>query len=376
MRAQTKALAAALAAALAFTGLQPAAAADTTALVDLEAAEYAIDSDNDGLPDDWETEGIVLHDGTELALPDWGVDPNRPDVFLQLNWMEEHNGKSFAPSAEALQNIVDLFDDHGIALHIDAGETYTNIPNYTEFHGGETVAYSQHYFADQIAGVRLLKDIETNLGDRSNVFRLGIIGDQIAPGDYTTGVALVGDSAFFVANNGQITTDEQLRNAILHEFGHTLGLRHNGSADITRKLPRTQATPAEYLSVMNYDHQFTHFNYSEEAYTAEGADGPVEVPADWDSLVLDTPRIGRDTLELGARTVSHGAAPVAVASVAEQDSEAAEQAPQSEQSAPVSDSTEAAGVNVAAIIGSVVAALAVLGIAGAGFAAMNGLLPF
>ena len=367
MRAQTKALAAALAAALAFTGLQPAAA-DTTALVDLEAAEYAIDSDNDGLPDDWETEGIVLHDGTVLALPDWGVDPNRPDVFLQLNWMEEHNGQSFAPSAEALQDIVDLFDDHGIALHIDAGETYTNIPNYTEFHGGETVAYSQHYFADQISGVRLLKDIETHLGDRSNAFRLGIIGDQIDRGDYTTGVALVGDSAFFVANNDQLDSDEQLRNAILHEFGHTLGLRHNGSADVTRKLPRTQATPAEYLSVMNYDHQFTHFNYSEQGYTAEGPDGPIEVPADWDALVLDTARIGRDALELGARTVSHGAAFVTAEASEAVQAEAAEAAT----AAPA----EAADVNVAAIIGSVVAALAVLGIAGAGFAAMNDLLPF
>ena len=374
MRAQTKALAAALAAALAFTGLQPAAAADASALVGLEEAEYAIDSDNDGLPDDWETEGVVFPDGTELALPEWGVDPHRPDLFLQLNWMEDHNGRSFAPSAQALQDIVKLFDDHGIALHIDAGETYTNIPNYTEFHGGETVAYSQYYFADQITGVRLLQDIDTYLGDRSNAFRLGIIGDQIDRGDYTTGVALVGDSAFFVANNDQIDTDEQLRNAILHEFGHTLGLRHNGAADVTRKLPRTQATPAEYLSVMNYDHQFTHFNYSEEPYTVEGPDGPVEVPADWDALILDTPRIGRDALELGARTVSHGAAPAAKASVAE-----ASEAPvsQPEQTAPGKDSPAgAADVNVAAIVGSVGAALAVLGIAGAGFAAMNGLLPF
>ena len=374
MRAQTKALAAALAAALAFTGLQPAAAADASALVGLEEAEYAIDSDNDGLPDDWETEGVVFPDGTELALPEWGVDPNRPDLFLQLNWMEDHNGRSFAPSAQALQDIVKLFDDHGIALHIDAGETFTNIPNYTEFHGGETVGYSQYYFADQITGVRLLQDIDTHLGDRSNVFRLGIIGDQIAPGDYTTGVALVGDSAFFVANNGQITTDEQLRNAILHEFGHTLGLRHNGAADFTRKLPRSQATPAEYLSVMNYDHEFTHFNYSEEAYIAEGPNGPVEVPADWDSLVLDTPRIGHDALELGARTVSHGAAPAVAASQA-QASQAATATPAKDSPAEAAPA-KAADVNVAAIVGSVVAALAVLGIAGAGFAAMNGLLPF
>ena len=374
MRAQTKALAAALAAALAFTGLQPAAAADASALVGLEEAEYAIDSDNDGLPDDWETEGVVFPDGTELALPEWGVDPHRPDLFLQLNWMEDHNGRSFAPSAQALQDIVKLFDEHGIALHIDAGETYTNIPNYTEFHGGETVGYSQYYFADQITGVRLLQDIDTHLGDRSNVFRLGIIGDQIDRGDYTTGVALVGDSAFFVANNDQIDTDEQLRNAILHEFGHTLGLRHNGSADVTRKLPRSQATPAEYLSVMNYDHEFTHFNYSEEAYIAEGPNGPVEVPADWDSLVLDTPRIGHDALELGARTVSHGAAPAVAASQA-QASQAATATPAKDSPAEAAPA-KAADVNVAAIVGSVVAALAVLGIAGAGFAAMNGLLPF
>ena len=219
---------------------------------------------------------------------------------------------------------------------------------------------------DQISGVRLLKDIETHLGDRSNAFRLGIIGDQIDRGDYTTGVALVGDSAFFVANNDQIDNDEQLRNAILHEFGHTLGLRHNGAADVTRKLLRTQATPAEYQSVMNYDHQFAHFNYSEEPYTIEGPDGPVEVPADWDALILDTPRIGRDAIELGARTVSHGAMPVTQAPQASAEaSEAAEVAP-----------TRVTDVNVAAIVGSVVAALAVLGISGAGFAAMNGLLPF
>ena len=125
---------------------------------------------------------------------------------------------------------------------------------------------------------------------------------------------------------------------------------------------------------MNYDHEFTHFNYSEEAYIAEGPNGPVEVPADWDSLVLDTPRIGHDALELGARTVSHGAAPAVAASQA-QASQAATATPAKDSPAEAAPA-KAADVNVAAIVGSVVAALAVLGIAGAGFAAMNGLLPF
>lgn len=367
MRAQLKAnaaIAGTLAAALAFTGIQPAAAEtasqDLSTLVSLAEAEYVIDSDNDGLPDDWETGGVVLKDGTEVPLQDWGVDPNRPDLFLQLNWMASHNGESFAPSAQALQDIVDLFDEHGIALHIDAGETFTNIPNYTEYHGGQTLPYSEFYFNGEVTGVRLLNDIETHLGERSNVFRLGLIGERIDRRDQSTGVALVGDNAFFVAKNSQISNDEQLRNSILHEFGHTLGLRHNGAADVTRKLPRTFTTSPDYVSVMNYGYQFSHFNYSERGYTAEGANGPIEVPADWDALVLNTPRIGHDAIELGASFVSHGA-PAEVEDRVEEQVEVEAEAPAQ---AP-------AQTNVAAIIGSVVAVLAVLGIAGA----VVGLLP-
>lgn len=367
MRAPMKAKAAAagvLAAALTLTGIQPAAADDAADFAALSEAEYTVDSDSDGLPDEWETDGVVLLDGTELRLNDWGVDPNRPDLFLQLNWMAPHNGKSFAPTSQALEDMVELFDDHGIALHIDAGETFTNIPNYTEFHGGEVLPYEQFYFDDEIAGVRLLNDIDTHLGDRQNVFRLGLIGDQIARGNMTTGVSMIGDSSFFVANNAGITTDDELRNTILHEFGHTLGLRHNGAADVTRRLPRSHSAAPEYRSVMNYDYQFSIFNFSEEAYTAESPRGPVEVPADWDALRLNSPRIGRDAIELGARTVSHGAVAATPANQPDQPKQADK---------PAEAPTD---TNVAAIIGSVVAVLAVLGIAGAAYASMNGLLPF
>lgn len=371
------ALAGALAAALAITGVQPAAADETTALVALEEAEYAIDSDGDGLPDDWENDGVVLLDGTEVPLQDWGADPHRPDIYLQLNWMADHNGKSFAPTAESLQDIVDLFDAHGIALHIDAGETYTNIPNYTEFHGGETLPYEQHYLGGELAGVKLLGDIDTHLGERSNVFRLGLIGDQIDLGNMSTGVSLIGDSAFFVANNAHMETEEQLRNTILHELGHTLGLRNNGSAAATRALPRYQAASPEYVSVMSYNHQFTHFNYSEEAYTVDSENGPVEIPADWDALVLDTPRIGHDALALGASAVSHGA--TVAKKVSAEIGEAAPLADAAEAEAADAGSNadqSADEPNVAAIIGGIVAALALIGIAGGAFAALNGMLPF
>ena len=81
--------AAALTAAIAISGVNVATAAPagialapiTTNTTDL------IDTDGDGLPDIWEEEGVILADGTEIPLPDWGADPTRPDLFMQLNWM-------------------------------------------------------------------------------------------------------------------------------------------------------------------------------------------------------------------------------------------------------------------------------------------------
>ncbi|MDK8242947.1 hypothetical protein, partial [Corynebacterium coyleae] len=71
-----------------------------------------------------------------------GADVNRPDLFLQLNWMASEyrslgcedtyvdacdfaDKRNLGPSAQMLQEMVDLFNDHGINLHIDAGELFT-----------------------------------------------------------------------------------------------------------------------------------------------------------------------------------------------------------------------------------------------------------
>ena len=81
-------IAAAVAAAIAISGADVAHAAQEIELAPvLTNTATLVDSDGDGLPDIWEEQGVVLADGTEIPLPDWGADPNRPDVFLQLNWM-------------------------------------------------------------------------------------------------------------------------------------------------------------------------------------------------------------------------------------------------------------------------------------------------
>jgi len=412
-------IAAAVAAAIAVSGANVAHAQQDVELAPvLTNTTTLVDSDGDGLPDIWEEQGVVLADGTEIPLPDWGADPNRPDVFLQLNWMASEydtlgcdtnaarecanaNRTSYAPSTQSLDDLVDLFADHGISLHIDAGEHYTNIPNYSDVHGGETLEYRDSYFdPSKFEAFQLINTIN-NLGDRANIFRPGVLGDRMRAGSNATGLSLVGDSSFYVANPGGRANDEQVRNTILHEFGHTLGLRHWGAQQYVTDIAEGSPMQAGYHSVMNYDRQFDYFNYSEKPYFADTPAGKVLVPADWDSLVLDNPRIGAYAESIGARAKAEveeieqpeevveveQPEPVEVAEehpltalvpaeeIPAQPGEVPAEQPKAEQKVEAKAKAEAPKqannqVNVAAIIGGVVAALAVLGI-GAAFLAMR-----
>ncbi|MGX0631003.1 hypothetical protein ACUW8P_002131 [Corynebacterium afermentans] len=312
-------IAAAVAAAIAVSGANVAHAADEVQLAPVRTNTATLtDSDKDGLPDIWEEEGVVLADGTEIPLPDWGADPKRPDVFLQLNWMASEydtlgcdsnaarecanaNRTIYAPSTQSLDDLVDLFETHGITLHIDAGEHYTNIANYNERFGGQTIDYRDVYSDASRHEAFQLIDTINELGERANIFRPGVLGDRMRAGSNATGLSLVGDNSFYVANPGGRANEKQVRNSILHEFGHTLGLRHWGAAKYVEDFAEGSPMQDGYHSVMNYNHQFNYFNYSEQPYFADTPQGRVLIPADWDSLEIDSPRIGAYAESIGAR---------------------------------------------------------------------------
>ena len=334
------------------------AGATLTAAMHMEVAtqDSAVDSDGDGLPDMWEREGVTLSDGTAMPLNQWGADPERPDLFLQLNWMNSQwqqagcdtpgadaamcaqmSVASYRPHRDILQQLVDRFDQYGVNLHIDAGDTYTNIANYPTRHGGQTEAYAPYYFEGTIPGMKLVDNIDTLLGARAAVFRVGVIGDQMQRGHWGTGLALVADNSFYVAKHERMRTDDQLRNTIMHELGHTLGFNHNGSMKFANEVPQSDYLP-NYYSVMNYLYQFTHFNYSDEESVSGGPlpevcnqpgmdcyKGDYRVPADWDNLMINTGKIGKDyNSTIGAADVKVDGKALAAQQEAMQQAEAAQ----------------------------------------------------
>ncbi|MGD8752794.1 MAG: choice-of-anchor L domain-containing protein, partial [Anaerolineales bacterium] len=96
------------------------------------AGGAAVDTDGDGLLDIWETNGLNI-EGVTVDLPAMGADPDHKDIFVEIDWMgDPGDGHSHAPDPDAIQEIVDAFDNApvsnpdgttGIHLHVDYGPT-------------------------------------------------------------------------------------------------------------------------------------------------------------------------------------------------------------------------------------------------------------
>ncbi|HMP73285.1 MAG TPA: hypothetical protein PKE55_08485 [Kiritimatiellia bacterium] len=113
-------------------------AADTGAGRRIVRAVY-FDTDGDGLPDHWERPGggiDMTRNGTpDLVLADWGADPLRYDLFLEVDFSRPrttgaHRRWNNRPDPGVFRRLADLFAaapianpdaTTGITLHVDAG---------------------------------------------------------------------------------------------------------------------------------------------------------------------------------------------------------------------------------------------------------------
>lgn len=256
-----------------FTGDTPNA---VTVCWDISTISSSGDADSDGLLDGWELFGFDSDfDGIpDMNLPVWGANPFHKDLFVEFDWMPGQQPQqsqvallkaAFAAApinAGGTSNPDGMF---GINLHVDIGGLTD--PTGTEGAGGPNscsdgidndgnglvdAADPGCLAGDNLGGGNLITSPSQICGvdfpfyqakaanfdpRRRWIFRYGISGNPA--GCSTGGQAEIGGNDFVELNHNAGT--------IMHELGHTLGLRHGGNENHNCK--------PNYVSVMNYDNQ-------------------------------------------------------------------------------------------------------------------------
>ena len=232
---------------------------------DFPAADLP-DRDNDGFPDDWEINGVDYDgDGViDLALNTMGADPDVPDVFVEIDWMEgmhdiirnELVNGIYKPLSQ--QDYFDItakdFKDHGINLHIDFGPDsidYVTKKAWSEYpdsggNGNALPYYTGYAWNDLNSGASWYT---TQLSpSRRPVFHYFAL---VKSTDEGAGGKAVVSGMYGMINEAC---------AFMHELGHNLGLAHGGRLD---GVYDTTNYKANYLSVMNYSICYEFYTYSE-----------------------------------------------------------------------------------------------------------------
>ncbi|MFG0315061.1 MAG: GC-type dockerin domain-anchored protein [Phycisphaerales bacterium] len=219
-----------------------------------------LDSDGDGLFDTWETDGIDFEmDGIpDLDLPGMGATPDNKDLFVEID-VQTGSG---IPAGE-LESVVETFDRapvpnpsgvDGIFLHMEVDEDDIPHRDYIEDLVGSSGNIRLQMRDQRMMYFGTVAQRESAISEaliqaKSLVYRYGVVGGtmtvifdggSIRPG----GMGELPGDDFIVTLQGPREGD--VGRTIMHELGHTLGLRHGGG-DNTNFKPN-------YFSVMNYVH--------------------------------------------------------------------------------------------------------------------------
>jgi len=219
-----------------------------------------VDSDGDGLFDNWETDGIDSNnDGTiDLILP--GANPKYKDIYLEIDYMDstgtshDHN-----PDTNAINDVVHAFKKApvgnpngslGMALHIVVDESIPHQNVVIVWDGFDSIKSTYFGTATQRSDPNSANILEA----KRWAYRYCLFIHQYSTYSTTTtssGIAELPGNDFIVSlgafdyNKG---TRDQQAGTLMHELGHTLNLRHGGGDNINGK--------PNYFSIMSYTFQF------------------------------------------------------------------------------------------------------------------------
>jgi hypothetical protein len=221
-----------------------------------------IDSDGDGLLDDWETNGIDYNSDGIIDLTLTGANPNHKDLYLEIDYMGSNGVHDHQPDVNAVNDVINAFANApvnnpdgvtGITLHIDVDESIPHqdvINVWDDFNN-----LKNGYFGTPAQ--RTASNTVNILAAKRMAYRYCLFIHNYAFNSLTpttaSGIAELPGNDFIVSlgsfTNNRGNRDEQA-GTLMHELGHTLGLRHGGGDNINGK--------PNYLSIMSYARQFSN----------------------------------------------------------------------------------------------------------------------
>lgn len=197
------------------------------------------DSDDDAIPDEWEVYGHEYVDYVSL-----GANPRRKTIFVECDFMTGQRPLDGAVTdviaAFARAPLVNIDGSNGIDLRLEIGNQVVrdlNLnPVWTEFDA--------------------IKNANFN-NSRSDAFHYCLFGVNYS-NTTSSGIARGIPSADFLVTLGSFTngtgTRQQQAGTLMHELGHTIGLRHGGDDNVHYK--------PNYLSIMNYSFQLVGLRFN------------------------------------------------------------------------------------------------------------------
>jgi len=241
------------------------------------------DTDNDKVPDWWEekwgydpnkwddhknldSDKDALNNLEECFTDQWGSNPFKKDIFLEIDWLESTNpNQPNNPPKELLEELVLAFKKHDINFHFDIGN----------LGGGEEISFSD-FKSSYVKLVDFYWDyfLHNDLKNpRKGIFHYEIIcsycPDLNFPFfgfDNLDSIAVSAD--WLKAENPFKSKDELIIGATVHHLGHTLGLIVDSYGGIDNEgvlIPFSFQwwKYHNYKSCMNYKYKYKIFTFSD-----------------------------------------------------------------------------------------------------------------
>jgi len=230
-----------------------------------------VDSDEDGLPDEWEKNGVTIA-GVFIDLKKMGADPMHKDIFIHADWMATGpSGMALKPNPSAIKMMIDSFarassvvnpdGKIGVRLHIDLGRD--SIMNPESGEKWQALSRSGEVPFQPATGslnggiyvwnaVDLLKPLHFSNTRRRAIFHYAVFCNRLPSGLNAAGISrgipgvdLAIGINVYKKRDGSTRAGKAVEQALdfMHELGHNLGLRHGGGDNIQNK--------PNYLSIMN-----------------------------------------------------------------------------------------------------------------------------